>query len=176
MRTSKECHGESSQHPCRWRNDITCMCLLVAGGGNKNRLNKACPSPICWCKIVDFYALFMLPQTLAKAFFLFSFLETGNLRALILGGEKDLNTLVYLSIQRTSPSVASTSQEKVAFCACSLTMSMSAFTECDNPFSTESDALEQCLKKYVCVLTPLCVCVCLNCECNSAGISQSGLS
>ena len=63
---------------------------------------------------------------------------------------------------------------------------MSAFTECDNPFSTESDALEQCLKKYVCVCVCVnacvcvcvnaCVCVCLNCECNSAGISQSGLS
>lgn len=52
---------------------------------------------------------------------------------------------------------------------------MSAFTECDNPFSVELDPLEQCLKS-------MCMCLCvhpaflLNCECNSAGISQSGLS
>lgn len=141
--------GEMTLHACvcSWR-----------GVETRTFWTKPVRLPFAGVKLLTFM-LFLCSLKLLRRPFFFFFLETGNLRALILGGEKDLNTLIYLSIQRTSPSVASTSQEKVAFCACSLTMSMSAFTECDNPFSTESDALEQCLKKYVCVLTSLCVCV-----------------
>lgn len=120
------------------KNGITCMSLLV-GGNKKNLLKnivaKASPSPNCW----GIYAL-LCSFKLQKPSAHWSFSGKGFKCTHIVNP-------LYIS------SVANNVLRRGSILCLYLTMFTSAFTECDNPFSMESDPLEQRLKG-------VCVCVC----------------
>lgn len=121
------------------------MSLLV-GGNKKNLLKnivaKASPSPNCW----GIYAL-LCSFKLQKPSAHWSFSGKGFKCTHIVNP-------LYIS------SVANNVLRRGSILCLYLTMFTSAFTECDNPFSMESDPLEQRLKGVcVCVCVSLCMCL-----------------